>query len=43
VDTVWIPEHSETYFRTRDVRALAFLPKLLPTPANTSVRLPRSA
>lgn len=30
VDTVWIPEHSERYFNTRDPAALPHLPKLLP-------------
>jgi hypothetical protein len=32
VDTVWIPEHSERYLRTRDPAALPYLPKLLPSP-----------
>lgn len=32
VDTVWIPEHSETYLRSRDPAALPYLPKLLPSP-----------
>jgi prophage antirepressor-like protein len=32
VDTVWIPKHSERYFKTRDPAALPHLPKLLPTP-----------
>lgn len=31
VDTVWIPEHSESYFRVRDPAALPHLPKLLPS------------
>lgn len=30
VDTVWIPEHAERYFNTRDPAALPHLPKLLP-------------
>lgn len=30
VDAVWIPEHSERYFNTRDPAALSHLPKLLP-------------
>ena len=30
VDTVWIEQHSERYFLTRDPAALPFLPKLLP-------------
>jgi hypothetical protein len=30
VDDVWIPEHSERYFNTRDPAALPHLPKLLP-------------
>ncbi|WP_068119614.1 BRO-N domain-containing protein [Tropicimonas marinistellae] len=33
VDTVWIPDHSERYFNTRDPAALPYLPKLLPRPA----------
>lgn len=33
VDTVWIPEHSERYFNTRDPAALPHLPRLLPRPA----------
>lgn len=32
VDTVWIPEHSENYLRSRDPAALPYLPKLLPSP-----------
>lgn len=32
VDDVWIPEHSERYFNTRDPAALPHLPKLLPKP-----------
>ena len=32
VDDVWIPEHSERYFNTRDPAALPYLPKLLPKP-----------
>ena len=32
VDDVWIPEHSERYFNTRDPAALPHLPKLLPSP-----------
>lgn len=30
VDTVWIPKHSENYFRARDPAALPFLPQLMP-------------
>lgn len=30
VDEVWIPEHAERYFNTRDPAALPHLPKLLP-------------
>ncbi|MCB1358271.1 MAG: Bro-N domain-containing protein [Maritimibacter sp.] len=30
VDDVWIPEHAERYFNTRDPAALPHLPKLLP-------------
>jgi len=30
VDTVWIPEHSERYFNTRDPASLPYLPRLLP-------------
>jgi len=33
VDDVWIPEHSERYFNTRDPAALPYLPKLLPRSA----------
>lgn len=33
VDNVWIPEHSERYFNTRDPAALPHLPKLLPANA----------
>lgn len=33
VDNVWIPEHSERYFNTRDPAALPHLPKLLPAKA----------
>jgi prophage antirepressor-like protein len=32
VDTVWIPDHSENYMRSRDPAALPYLPKLLPSP-----------
>jgi len=32
VDRVWIPDHAEVYFSERDVKALEFLPKLLPPP-----------
>jgi prophage antirepressor-like protein len=32
IDSVWIPECAEDYFRTRDPRALVYLPKLLPSP-----------
>jgi len=32
VDTVWIPENAEAYFRQRDPTALPYLPKLLPSP-----------
>lgn len=32
VDTVWVPTHSERYFKTRDPAALPHLPKLLPSP-----------
>jgi len=30
VDDIWIPEHAERYFNTRDPAALPHLPKLLP-------------
>lgn len=33
VDTVWIPECAEDYFKTRDPAALPHLPKLLPNPS----------
>ncbi|MBE7157423.1 MAG: hypothetical protein INR62_03130 [Rhodospirillales bacterium] len=32
IDTVWIPEHFETYFKMRDAAALPFLQRLLPSP-----------
>lgn len=32
IETVWIPEHSEEYFKKRDPKALTYLPKLLPPP-----------
>lgn len=32
VDSVWIPNHSEEYFRERDPAALPYLPRLLPSP-----------
>lgn len=35
VDTVWIPEHSERYFNTRDPAALPYLPRLI---ANTNYK-----
>lgn len=47
VDNVWIPEHAEEYFKQRDLKALDYLPKLLPpkkeekkddTPFNNSIR-----
>lgn len=31
VDTVWIPEHSERYFSSRDPAALPYLPRLMPS------------
>jgi prophage antirepressor-like protein len=33
VDNVWMPDHSERYFNTRDPAALPHLPKLLPKAA----------
>lgn len=33
VDDIWIPEHSEKYFNTRDPAALPYLPKLIPPSA----------
>lgn len=32
VDTVWIPDHGETYFKTRDARAVEYIRMLLPAP-----------
>jgi prophage antirepressor-like protein len=32
VDDVWIPQHSQEYFNTRDPNALPYLPLLLPIP-----------
>jgi len=42
VDTVWIPEHSEEYFRTRDPAALPHLPKLLPAVSVPKVGMTRN-
>lgn len=36
VDTVWIPKHAESYFKTRDPSVLPYLPLLLPSPAKAS-------
>ena len=41
VDDVWIPRHSEEYFRTRDPKALAYLPMLLPMAHKSRPALPR--
>jgi hypothetical protein len=41
VDTVWIPEHAERYFATRDPAALPYLPKLLPSPTKPRVGMTR--
>jgi len=35
VDTIWIPQRAEGYFRSRDPKALVYLPNLLPQPAGT--------
>jgi len=43
IDTVWIPEHSERYLKTRDVAALPYLPKLLPSPGSARVVAPIKA
>jgi prophage antirepressor-like protein len=43
VDTVWIPQHSEEYFRTRDPAALPHLPKLLPNAARGQQRLRKAS
>ncbi len=32
VDTVWLVEAAPQYFKTRDPKALAYLPRLLPAP-----------
>lgn len=32
---VWLPQRAQSYFQERDVKALAFLPKLLPAPDNS--------
>lgn len=37
IDEVWIPQHSERYFNTRDPAALPYLPKLLPLPTGASL------
>jgi prophage antirepressor-like protein len=41
VDTVWIPEHAERYFATRDPAALPYLPKLLPAPTKPRIGMTR--
>lgn len=41
VDTVWIPEHSERYFNTRDPAALPYLPKLLPSASKPKAGMTR--
>jgi prophage antirepressor-like protein len=33
VDTIWIPEHAEEYFNSRDPAALPYIAHLLPAPA----------
>jgi prophage antirepressor-like protein len=38
LDSVWIPKHSERYFKTRDRAALPHLPRLLPPPASAHPR-----
>jgi prophage antirepressor-like protein len=40
VDTIWIPEHSRDYFKTRDPQAIRYLPLLLPAPTHART-LPR--
>jgi prophage antirepressor-like protein len=41
IDNIWIPQHSERYFRTRDPAALPYLPKLLPLAQSAKPALPR--
>jgi prophage antirepressor-like protein len=43
IDTVWIPEHSERYLKTRDIAALPYLPKLLPSPGMAARLAPVAA
>jgi hypothetical protein len=33
VDTVWLVDAAPQYFKTRDPKALAYLPQLLPAPS----------
>jgi hypothetical protein len=39
IDTVWIPQHSEKYFSSRDPAALPYLPKLLAPPQRPLKRI----
>ena|ERR1051325_6310609 len=39
IDTVWIPEHAQKYFSSRDPAALPYLPKLLTPPKRPRTRL----
>ena len=39
IDTVWIPQHSEKYFSSRDPAALPYLPKLLAPPQRPQKRI----
>lgn len=41
VDTVWIPGHSRDYFKSRDPKALPYLPALLPGAQKSAVPRPR--
>jgi hypothetical protein len=36
IDSEWIPNYAPAYLETRDRKALAFLPKLLPPPKKDS-------
>ena len=36
VDEEWIPNHAERYFKTRDTKALDYLPKLLESKKKTA-------
>lgn len=41
LDTIWIPQHSERYFNTRDPAALPHLPRLMPPVRPATLPAPR--